>query len=74
MTQSNCSWQVILHLIEIIDGLGSKAGPLEVHVHVDAAGHDELPRGVDGAGAAGDDEVVPHEPDHAILQRHRVII
>ena len=46
-----------------------------MHVHVDAAGHDELPRGVNLSGAAGDDEVVTHEPDHAILTKiDRVII
>ena len=62
-----CVTQSSPHLIEIIDSLSAVAGPLEVHVHVDAAGHDELPRGVDGPGAAGDDEVIAHEPDHAIL-------
>ena len=36
-------------------------------VHVDAPRNDQLPRGVDGAGAPGDDEVVAHESDHAIL-------
>ena len=56
------------YLVKVIDGLRAVSGALQVHVHVHATRHDELPRGVDGAGAAGDDQVVPHQPHHPILR------
>ena len=58
----------VRYLVEVVDGLGAVSRSLQVHVHVHAARHDELPRGVDGAGAAGDDQVVPHQPHHPILR------
>ena len=55
-------------LVEVINSLGSKAWPLEVNIHINSTGYDELASSIYGSGAAWYDKMVAHQSDNSILE------